>query len=240
MLSKKILSLQHPLVTHWKKLVEVRAYREETKSLILTGKTLLHEIQEHFPIKALITTDETSTLNGATSYLVTKEILKKITSLSSSDGFAAEVAMPKEQDLSKTSRLLILDGISDPGNLGTLIRSAYCLGWEGVVITPNSTDLFNDKALRAAKGATLHLPFCRTTVEKVMTWGHQLYSADMSGEPLTKLTITEKFALILSSESRGARDFEHCKYVQIPMQKGADSLNVAAAGAILLYALRKQ
>ncbi|HLB52932.1 MAG TPA: RNA methyltransferase [Chlamydiales bacterium] len=240
MLAKKISSLQHPAVLHWSRLVQTKAYREEHKSLIITGEKLVKECAKRKILKSFITTFENHFLPAEETYLVTPEILKKITALPSPDGYAAEVFLPPPQDLSNTKYLLILDQIFDPGNLGTLLRTAFALGWEGVALTPGTVDLFNDKALRAAKGATFLLPYTQATTEEIASWPHQLIVADMDGKGLTKSDYSPPLALILSHESKGAALWPKSLKVAIPMRKEAESLNVAAAGAIFLYEMRPQ
>src|SRR3989344_6573288 len=115
MVAKKIESLQHPLVKHWEKLRKDRSYREKTQCVLVVGKKMVSELS----IDALITTDPN--FNAKNQYLVTESILKKITGLEEPDGFAGEISMPMEQNLSEKKRILILDRITDPGNLGTLL-----------------------------------------------------------------------------------------------------------------------
>lgn len=171
---------------------------------------------------------------------VTEEIMKKITGLEQPDGFAAEIKLPLPQDVSDKQFLLVLDQIADPGNLGTLIRTALALGWEGVIITPGTVDLFNDKALRAAKGATFHLPYAQMTHEEISRMKVRFYTADLEGQELRGAHFRPPLALILSHESRGATAWAEKigEKVTIPMHVKAESLNVATSGAIFLYAMR--
>lgn len=235
MLTKKIDSLQHPLVKRWVKLRTERSYREETQAVLVVGKKIVREI----PVKILIST----TPGPGVHYLVTDEILKKITGLNQPDGYAAEVEIPKPQMLFGLKYLLILDRIADPGNLGTLLRTALALNWEGVIVTPDTVDLFNDKALRAAKGATFRLPYTCLTHEEIAEFirknGIHAFTADTDGKPFEQTSFKPPLALILSNESTGpAHDIG--QKITIPMSGSMESLNVAAAGAILLYAMRSR
>lgn len=233
MLTKKIDSLQHPLVKRWVKLRTERSYREETQAVLVVGKKIIKEI----PTKVLISNKP----GPDVEYLVTDEILKKITGLNQPDGFAAEVILPKPQLLFGLKHILILDRISDPGNLGTLLRTALALNWEGVIVTPDTVDLFNDKALRAAKGATFRLPYTCMTHEEIADFLHKngfhAFTADIEGEVLGRVPFKTPIALILSNESKGPTH-SIGKKITIPMSKSAESLNVASAGAILLYSMR--
>lgn len=235
MVSKKITSLQHPLVKHWFELRNQKSYRQETQRLLVVGKKMIQEL----PIDVLITLEDSEEISCKEKVIVTEPILKKITGLEAPDGFAAEIAMPKEEKNWKDKkRVLILDQIRDPGNLGTLLRTALALGWEGVITTPGTVDLFNDKALRAGKGAQFHLPFGELSQEEIQDLGLQFYMADLEGTSLEKGHFKTPMALILSSEAHGARNWPNAQKITIPMKSHVESLNVATSGAILLYEMR--
>ena len=241
MLPKKILSLQHPLVKHWVSLRKDKAYREEQRRVLIMGK---REVSEQKNL-VLISTEH-SPLPAQEHYLVSEEILKKITGLQAPDGFAAEVGMPSSQDIRSHKRILILDRLADPGNLGTLLRTALALGWEGVIAMPHTVDFFNDKALRAGKGAIFRLPYMQMDEKELSAWVQekniQLYIADTEGTPLDSLQLREPMALVLSAEGEGPSAWAKKlgEKITIPMSPSVESLNVAASGAILLYTLIHQ
>ncbi len=230
MVTKKITSLQHPLVKHWVKLRTDKAYREETQRVLVSGKKMVKEL----PVEVLIT------VNGEGEHEVTEEIMKKITGLEQPDGFAAEVKLPAPQNVGKMEYVVVLDRIADPGNLGTLLRTALALGWGGVIVTPGTVDLFNDKALRAAKGATFRLPYAQMSHEEIADLKHHFYTADLQGKSVETLQFKAPLALILSNESQGAQAWSASvgEKITIPMKGQMESLNVAISGAILLYAMR--
>ena len=130
------------------------------------------------------------------------------------------------------------------GNLGTLLRTALALNWQAVFITNSSTDPYNDKALRAAKGATFRLPLMQGSWEdlNVLIKKHQMhvFVADKQGTQLSKITPQTPILLVLGNEAHGASSFakERYKRICIPMNPQMESLNVASAGAILMYQLR--
>lgn len=236
MVTKKIESLQHPSVLHWVKLRQDRAYREEKKALLITGKKMIEEL----PIARLITTSKNFSFSCPEVYEVSDAILKKITGLEHPDGFAAEIDLPPPQAVDSKKSLLILDQIQDPGNLGTLLRTALALSWEGVICTPGTVDLFNDKALRAGKGAQFHLPYCWMSREKMGGLKHQIFVADLKGKNLEEMIFTPPYALILSHEGQGVDPWfeKRAEKISIPMNPKVESLNVAASGAIFLYEMR--
>jgi TrmH family RNA methyltransferase len=240
-----ITSLQHPLVKHWFLLRSDRAYREDAQRLLVVGEKMIRELSDEIGIEALATLNPAPGIRAKEKHLVSESILKRVTGLEQPDGFAAEIVLPPPQDLSSKNFVMVLDQVSDPGNLGTLLRTALALGWEGVILTaPGTVDLFNDKALRASKGACLRLPYCRLSPEAVAAWIEEkrvhAFAADIEGKSLDSLSFKPPLALILSSESQGPRPWPEAwvQKVTIPMAPNVESLNVASSGAILLYSMR--
>jgi RNA methyltransferase, TrmH family len=152
--------------------------------------------------------------------------------------------MPPLGNLNNKNFILALDGISDPGNLGTILRTALALGWDGVFITSNSTDPFNEKALRAAKGATFRLPILCGSWEEleqlIKKNNLHVFIADMQGSALNKEVIQTPLVLILGNEAHGASAFlkKHYHSISIPISDKMESLNVAIAGGILMHAFK--
>jgi TrmH family RNA methyltransferase len=247
---KAISSLQHPLAKHLVKLRLNRDYRKQKNCALITGLKLIKEIANDIPLKTLLV-EENYELPAFISqetvvYRVTNSLLKKISGLENPEPVAAEVTLPSFSELSGKNFLIVFDGIADPGNLGTLLRTALALGWEGVFLAPNCTDPFNDKALRAAKGATFRLPMQTGSWDDLKKMIRdkkiQPYVADMKGKSIEELKCKPPLMLILSNESLGASDEakEISLPIAIPMSGKVESLNVAAAGAILMYELKKR
>lgn len=238
MLPKEITSLQHPIVKHWAKLQQTASYRKETGRILVVGEKMTRELSPHTQVHAWITTDRQKISNN--SYLITPEIMKKISGIPSPETIAAEISLPRFENPSKIHRLLILDNLSDPGNLGTLFRTAKAFNWDAIFLFGNCVDPYNDKSLRSAKGASLSFPHYfgdELVLQKWMQDYHlPLMIADLNGEPPEKLHVPEKFALVLGNESRGPSPFfkSHPR-VTIPIHPDIDSLNVGVAGGILLY-----
>jgi TrmH family RNA methyltransferase len=245
---RTITSLQHPIVKHLVKLRQDRNYRYETGSVIVEGNKLIQEIGPKHAIKTLLALNSDlipPQLQAAEVFLVNESILEKISGMHSSEGLIAEIAMPQNASLKGKNLILAFDGVSDPGNLGTLLRSGLALGWQGAFILKNCCDPFNDKAIRAAKGATFSLPIATGTwkdLEKIQK-ENQLtpFVADIQGTPLNKILKTTNVLLILSNEAHGPskQALSFCQPVTIPMSPQMESLNVSAAGAILMYTLGK-
>lgn len=231
----EITSLRHPLVQELIELRTEKAARIAANSLLLIGEKMVRELSSKTDLKILITTGDSPSIKAQKQVLVTPEILKKITGLPAPDGYAAVAPLPAPQPLAGCRRLLILDGLSDPGNLGTLLRTALALDWDGVLFTPGTVDPFNDKALRASKGALFSLPFSY----EIPALPARVYLADLEGTPLSSARIEPPFALILSNEGAGPSPWAKKigEKISIPMHNGVDSLNVAASGSIFLYTM---
>jgi TrmH family RNA methyltransferase len=243
---KEILSLQHPRVKHLAKLRQDRDYRYEKRRLLLSGSRLIQELPSYVPVCALfLEKGEEAPVRAEETFLVTPQILKKITGLENPEGIAAEIEIPPSQEVSSAQFLLILDRVSDPGNLGTLLRSARALGWDGAFLTPGCTDPWNEKALRAAKGATFTLPWKAGTWEELCALlknqNMQLLAADASGKDCATCQTRPPLALALGNESQGlSKELQDiAERIAIPMMGRIESLNVAAAGAILMHQLKR-
>ncbi len=245
MLARAITSLQHPLVKH---LVKLRTSREEralNKSVLVVGTKMVTELA--LPLKTLVVEEGVQIpkkLIAQECYTVPSALLKKISGTENPEPFAAVVALPEPADLFGKSYILVLDGISDPGNLGTLLRTALALGWEGAFITRSSCDPFNDKALRAARGATFRLPLFLGEygdLDKLIAQKNvSVYVADAKGKSYETQKITPPLLLILGSESHGVK-FSPPKgavSLAIPISDKMESLNVAIAGSLLMHAIK--
>jgi TrmH family RNA methyltransferase len=160
------------------------------------------------------------------------------------------VIEPKEWSLADVtagpgSVVLVLDAVQDPGNVGTMLRSALALGAAGLVALKGTAELTNPKVLRGSMGALFRLPSVATTPEEFLVWrserGLELWIAAADGEPLRRSNRGSRrpgIALVVGNEGAGVgRPLEAAasRRVSIPLAPGVESLNVAVAAGILLY-----
>ncbi|MBI3894769.1 MAG: RNA methyltransferase [Acidobacteria bacterium] len=144
--------------------------------------------------------------------------------------------------------ILVLAGIQDPGNLGTILRTAEAFAATGVVLTPGTVSPYNAKALRATAGALFRLPLLRglTTVEALsLLQQYQVRifaSVAKEGKPLPEVNFAEPTAVVLGSEGQGLPEEwrRAAEPLTIPMAPAVESLNVAAAAAVILYEITRQ
>ncbi len=243
MITRSISSLQHPLVKRLVKLRDNKAFRTQENSVLIVGVTLVGDIAAHLPLKTLISVDPLP-INAKESYLAPPEVLKKIINISSDDLVAAEVEIPPSNSLEGKKIIVILDGLADPGNVGTILRTAAALGWDGAFLTPNTADPFNDKALRAARGAPLFLPLRQGSLQELQDLirkNHMtVYIADVEGKNLSEASFKTPLALVLGNETKGPSSEVKAlgEAVSIPMDRNMESLNVASAAAILMYTIK--
>lgn len=232
----QIKSTSHPLVKELCLLRKSSKTRKELQSLLIEGKKLVYEVCAAGSEYTLFTTDiETLPKNIDMNKVIeiSEAVCQKISNTKSPEGVFAKIPMPKERSLAGLSRILVLDGVSDPGNLGSLFRSALAFGFEGILLLVNCCDPWNDKALRASRGSSFHLPFQHGTLNELNL---PLFGADIEGTAFKKISSPEKYALVLGNEGQGLSEEvkKECQLITIPMCKGVESLNVAAAGAILM------
>ena len=154
------------------------------------------------------------------------------------------------KDVPAGNTLLVVDGVQDPGNVGTLIRTAHALGAAATLLLRGSADPLNAKALRAAMGATFRHPVVQLDDPPFITWAKEqeltLWAAAADGEPLARALDAKqgsaRIAVIIGNEGAGIRpqlNAVAAQRVAIPLARGAESLNVAVAAGILLYEVQR-
>ena len=178
---------------------------------------------------------------------VTKEILFDLADSQTPQGIVAIVQKEKEQfpDLSQ-GKYLFLEDVQDPGNVGTMIRTADAAGFSGVVVSSKSADIFSLKTLRSMQGSHFHLPIYRIPVETFVEEakkGNLLILAttlSQNSKDYRELARLENFALVMGNEGQGISPFmvdQADQLVHISMKGQAESLNVAIAAGILMFYL---
>lgn len=243
----KIRSLAHPLVKRLVKLRESRSFRSEEQEALLCCDQVIEELRDVLIARLLLVSENCRAPLPAAEriFFVSDNVLKKVAGLPSFSGhFAAVYALPPPSHLSSLSHMIACDGVSDPGNLGTLIRSALGLGWGGIFLLPGCVDPFNDKTIRASRGGSFLLPYANGSIEDVLSLaqknGMEVLLADVEGIDIRRYTPPSKILLILGAEAKGLREkTRQCgKAITIPLHPSLDSLNVAVAGSILMYACK--
>jgi TrmH family RNA methyltransferase len=260
-----IRSLQHPAVKEARRLEDNAAERQKAGLAIAWGRHLaLEALRAGVPItRAFVCASLDADAEGRSiasalaagahrSLLVTSPVLDSIAQGAGDQGVLLLVRRPSwdlEAVLApKPLLLLAAYGVQDPGNLGTMRRTAHGLGASALLALDGCADPFSSRALRSAMGAAFRFPTPRldtaAALQALKGVGCVLVAADPRGECLpSEAPLRDSTAILLGSEGRGLpRDLlaAAAARVRIPMAGGGESLNVAAAAAVLLYEARRQ
>ncbi|MDX2160356.1 MAG: RNA methyltransferase [bacterium] len=171
-------------------------------------------------------------------------VIRHLSDTEQPQGIVAVFPMPSGKLPSPLTRTLILDDIRDPGNMGTILRTAAAAGIEAAILSPGSVDPYNPKVLRAAMGAQFRIVVAEHGWDAIRDYCRDLpiYLADMVGDVRYDQVDWSQFALIIGSEAHGASaEAEQiaAHTVYIPMQPNAESLNAAIAAGVLLFEARR-
>lgn len=239
-----ITSLDNKKIKRYIKLKE-KKYRDLYDEFIIEGEHLVREAYKKNMIKELILVgEEEKDISFPNVLNVSENIMKKITNLDTFPKVCA-VCYKIKNEMLKKEKYLLLDHIQDPGNLGTIIRSAVAFDIDTIVLSLDTVDLYNPKVLRATQGMLFHIPIIRKDLVEMITYLKEnkikVYTTDVTGGvDVRDLSLKDKtsFALIMGSEGQGVKnalkDLSDEK-IYIPMNHNVESLNVSIATAILLY-----
>jgi TrmH family RNA methyltransferase len=177
-------------------------------------------------------------VTSADVFPLAEGVLERVASTERPQPNLAIVRMPSEvMTLDDASLLVVADELSDPGNLGTILRSAEAAGADAVVLTPGSVDPYNPKAVRSSAGAIFHVPVFEATLDEVRAAKLRLVgTSSHQGLAHTDADWSGRLAIVLGSEAHGLPDDAPVDtWVRIAHRGRAESLNVAMAGTILVF-----
>lgn len=240
-----ITSLDNEKVKKYRKL-QKKKYRDIYGEFIVEGEHLVVEAYKKGLLDELILLDDVDFNLPVPKNYYTSEIISKISAMDTPSSIMGVCHKNICNDL-VGSKILILDQLQDPGNLGTIIRSAVAFNVDTIVLSENTVDLYNPKVLRATQGMIFHINIISNKIEEIIAVLHNLsipvYGTDVNGgidvRSLTTLE-KEKYALIVGNEGNGVLDDIKAlcdKNLYINMNSSVESLNVAIATSILLYEL---
>lgn len=249
---KEIQALKNPLIKETKKLLQ-KKYRQQSQSYLLEGFHLVQEaVKAQVPLKNIFISrrgqqEWSKWFKGelGNSYLVSDEVLKSLASQPTPQGIIAVAEMTAPTEINFSGAWLLLDKVQDPGNVGTLIRTADAAGFSGVVLGEGSADLFNAKTLRSTQGSHFHLPVISRDLREIFAaktapiFGTAL---DEKAKNYRDVPALEDFFLLLGNEGQGVSPellAQTDQNLYIPIKGQAESLNVAIAGGILMFQLKK-
>ncbi len=245
-----ITSLKNPKITTWKSLKD-RKGRRETGCFLVEGRKMVEEaIASAFPVEAILVDadrqGEFALPAGIPAYSMPGHVLAAVCDTKTPQGIAAVVRMA-EVEL-HGERLVAMDGVQDPGNVGTIIRTADAAGFDGVILSTQCADVFSPKVLRATMGSVFRMGIRVTDdlpglLAQMVQEGASVLSSQLDGEPFYQRSpLNERFVLVIGSEGNGVTDEVKAiatHKVKLPMRGGAESLNAAVAAGIMMYELTR-
>jgi TrmH family RNA methyltransferase len=249
---KRIQSTKNPQVKEWKKLLTKKG-REKTGLFLIEGFHLVEEaLKSHIHIVELIVDERKEipsswNVDNIPMTIVTEEVMKAISDTETPQGIVA-LCRQFSYERVDVKTVLMIDAVQDPGNIGTMIRTADSAGIDAVILGEGCADLYNPKVIRATQGSLFHLPIIKGNLrewiirlqeENVPIYGTSL----QNGEDYRHVPPAESFALLVGNEGSGVHQElleMTTKNLYIPIYGRAESLNVAVATGILLYHLRQK
>lgn len=210
-----------------------KKYRDETNLFIVEGG---HLVKEADALGLLV---DSFSLDGSVGTMVSESVMRKLSSLNTPPNV---LGIAKKREVSGINgNVLILDGLQDPGNLGTIIRSAVAFNIDTIIASLDTVDVYNTKVLRSSEGMFFHINYVVADLEKIIPTldDYLILTTNVTdGENIKNMKLNQKYALIMGNEGNGVRDNVAklaSKSLYIPMNDSCESLNVAIATSIILY-----
>lgn len=233
-----ITSRDNPRVRRWARLVEDSRFRRQERRAVLEGP---HLVSQAHPVCVFVSeSGRARGLGGADAVVLADKVFKSIVEVESPQGIAAEIAIPEPGPVRAPA--VFLEGIQDPGNVGTILRSAAAFGLKGAILDPGCADPWSPKVLRAGMGAHFGLSIhpVKELGEAIRAFpGRVLCAVPRGGLALDRADLAGPLGWLFGAEGAGVSEAlqkSASERVSIPMAPGAESINVAAAAAICFHA----
>lgn len=238
---EQILSKDNAKLKNWAKLKEQK-HVNETNLVLLEGKRLVDDAFKRGVKFQAVCTDHDILENkfSCSVYKMPSFCLQSLCETKNPQGIVAVAEIKKQGFTLPKSNFLILDGISDPGNFGTIVRTAVACGFE--IYALNCVDFRNSKVLRASMGTIFDAKICVISEDDLSKFNDfKIFSATMKGKNIFSLkNVPNQFGIVLGSEGHGlSENLKKMKFeeISLPMKNNVESLNVAISGGILMYFL---
>lgn len=259
-MSIRIESRENSLVKRLVRLSNDRKFRKEMQEMVCEGEKMLGEaLSSGMDIHDILVAEDaeldTALLRqaerqGAKMYTCPASLLSKVSNVKTPQGvvFSCERPVAELDVLRGAKRLMVLEGLQDPGNLGTIIRTADAFALDGIILCEGCVDPTSPKVVRATMGAAFRLPIAAATLEQTVAFLDKqnlpLYAAALSESsvPLTRVDLT-RAAVMIGNEGRGITKKAAALCTQqiiIPMDGRAESLNASVAASIIMYEMSRK
>lgn len=241
-----ITSLKNDLVKQYTKLVQSKKERDTLGLFVVEGEHLVSEaIKEGLIVEVLISDEKYKEYEKYQHQYVSKEVMEKICDTVTPQGIIGLCRKPNIGSLSNYNRVLLVDNIQDPGNLGTIIRTADAFNFDGIILNTETVDVYNPKVIRSTQGAILRVKILRKdlgeAISELKGLGVKVYGTSLTGTSLSSIKPEKHMAFILGNEAKGVNP-EYLNMtdenILIEMSGKAESLNVAVASGIIMYYFR--
>lgn len=220
-----------------------KKYREKSSSFLIESRKLVGEaISSKADIEFIILKEGCDFESSLPSLYFEGSLFNKISNLTSPDGVAALVRKKPPKGLS-SPRVLLLDKINDPGNMGTIIRSAEAFGFFDIILSPDTVDIYNTKSLRASMGSVFRENIVNMTYDEIreLKASYTILASDMAGLDINQYNIgKDNLILAIGNEANGLSDEVRSMsdtFIKIPMRGEIESLNAAIAASIMMNRL---
>ena len=241
---KEITSVNNPLIKELIKLKQ-KKYRDKEKKFIVEGYNIIEEAKDYITLIITSSKEDENILPNVEHILVPKEIIGKLSETVTPQGIIGICNYVTSREYFE-GNVLVLDGLQDPGNIGTLIRTAICFDFNTIYITDNSCDIYNEKVLRATQGGIFKVNIIRKNINDIIDdlkkKGYYIVGTSLkNGIPLNDINFKNLNAIILGNEGNGVskETIERSNInAYIPINTSMESLNVAIAGGIIMNKVR--
>ncbi|MBR3209459.1 MAG: RNA methyltransferase [Bacilli bacterium] len=232
-------SINNKKIKYYKQLKQ-KKFRDKERKFIVEGEHLVKEAYNNKCLLEVLTPEKSKLKIDATTSEISESVIKYLTSLQTPTGIFG-ICKEKENKL-KEGKVLALDGIQDPGNMGTIIRSAAAFNIDTIVVNDKCVDIYSDKVIRASQGLIFSVNIVKKDIKEViedLKNNHTIYATKVDGgKTLKDIEKNKNFVIIMGNEGNGVSEelikLADCN-LYIPMNKKCESLNVAVATSIILY-----
>lgn len=252
-----ISSLSNPQMKHIVQLQKKSRYRNEQRQFVAEGQRMVLETPEDLLVKVYISEDfapepeAAGWIRAHSHEVVSSKVFKELSQTQTPQGILAVVRMAERnlKHILKGRTFLLLETLQDPGNLGTILRTAEGAGVDGVILNRTCVDIYNPKVVRSTMGSLYRVPFVYVddlgaTIGQMKAGGIRLFAAHLRGKKnYYDADLTGRCGFIIGNEANGITDETAAlatEYVRIPMAGKLESLNAAMAAGILMYESARQ
>ncbi|MGB0369496.1 MAG: TrmH family RNA methyltransferase [Flavobacteriales bacterium] len=229
-----------------------KKFRKDSRLFVTEGMKSVEELlQSKYAVEQIYCTEDLPSISSNLPFeLIKQKELERMSSLKTANKILAVARLPEVNPINFDAKLiLVLDGIRDPGNLGTIIRTAKWFGVNEIVCSSDCVDAYSPKVVQSTMGALFHVNVCYANLEEAVaelaTKKYAIVGSVMDGKPLGQFTPSEKTALVIGSESHGISEpilslcNDRLTIPNLEEDRKIESLNAAIATSILLSGLTK-